>query len=137
MDRRIEIYKKNIVGGIVKTKGNDVIENTNEIRCKRNELGEVIGEYSDDENELSENIQGLKLYKRVWANVVPMKSSEKVDKTGTIVGDDLYKINIRYLRGINRKCVIKYQGLEYEIESVQEVDRRRYLEIICKRSKYE
>lgn len=129
MDRRIEIFKKNIVGG---AKNN--IEN---IQYKRNELGEVIGEYSDDINELSENIQGLKLYKVVWANLVPMKSNEKVDKTGTISGEDLYKINIRYLKGVDRKCVIKYQGLEYEIESVQEVDRRRYLEIICRRSKNE
>ncbi|WAW14750.1 phage head closure protein [Peptostreptococcus equinus] len=110
MDTKVYIHKKDVVGGKVDF-------NT---ELKLNELGEVI--QTDSE------------YKSLWAEVKEMRGAEKLD-AGITQSTKVIKIVIRYRNDITENNIIKYNDIEYEIESIVELGRKQYLEIMARYTK--
>ncbi|MBC2576574.1 phage head closure protein [Peptostreptococcus canis] len=110
LDKRIEIIHKKTVN----KKGNGV-----------NELDEL--------NELGELEQGHLKSIKVWAEVKQLRANEKLESTGIINSTEYLKIVIRFRKDVNRKCIIIFNGFEYEITSVCELGKRKYLELMCER----
>lgn len=86
---------------------------------------------ADIEDKMGQSAKGFKTIKTVWASFYPIRGSEfyEVQKIQSRVSHKCY---VRYLEGIDANCYIRYQGKEYAINSVIDVDlEHKMLEIYC------
>ena len=76
--------------------------------------------YKETEDELANIISTLSLYKKVWAEIRPLRGNEQ-----------LYKITIRNMN-VTEKDVIEYQGRQFLINYiVNPLEASYYLELMC------
>lgn len=86
---------------------------------------------ADVKDRMGQKKKVLKEIKTVWASFYPIRGSEfyEVQKVQSRVSHKCY---VRYLAGIDSNCFIRYQGKEYAITSVIDVDmEHKMLEIYC------
>lgn len=86
---------------------------------------------ADIEDEMGQDTKGFEEIRTVWASFYPIRGSEfyEVQKIQSRVSHKCY---VRYMDGIDSNCYIRYQGKEYAINSVVDVDlEHKMLEIYC------
>lgn len=82
-------------------------------------------------NEMNENVPLWTNLATVWASVVPVKDGEQYAR-GETLSSKLSRFTIRYssmVADVDPRDRLIYEGREYEIHGVKEVDRRVGLEI--------
>ena len=93
-----------------------------------------IDPHATEEDEWGEIIPGRKEIAIVWAKVLELRGKEK-RKAGKDFATMELDITCRYRSNITTDLIIEYQGRELEILSVNELGRRRYLEIVALENK--
>lgn len=87
-----------------------------------------LGEREDD---MGQSAQALEEIKTVWASFYPIRGMEfyEVQK---VQGKVTHKCYVRYLKGVDSSCYIKYADKMYLITSAIDVDlEHKMLEIYC------
>jgi len=75
-----------------------------------------------------ERVESDVLLYTYWASVTPVSGSEKIEgKKPTATSQIMF--TIRYKGGLTEKMTIRWDSQVYQIISIEEVDRRRYLNI--------
>ena len=70
------------------------------------------------------------VFATVWAKITPMKGSEKVhsDRLST---QQLSKVMMRYISGLNQTMQVIYNSQEYQIRSIVNIDEKNeWLELM-------
>ena len=89
--------------------------------------------YKETEDELANIISTLSLYKKVWAEIRPLRGNEQLEHYKT-TSKLMYKITIRNT-DITEKDVIEYQGRQFLINYiVNPLEASYYLELMCTES---
>lgn len=81
-------------------------------------------------NETGETVLTWQLVAEVWGKVAPVTGRELVE-WGQVVGTTMWRVTIRYRPGVASKMRILFRGRVLEIGQVLEVDRYKYLQLIC------
>lgn len=81
-------------------------------------------------NDTGEAVLTPQLVSTVWGEVRPLSSRESM-QYGQQVGITLYKVKIRFLRGLTSDMWIVYQGRKLEIASIDEFERRLFMVLTC------
>ena len=99
---------------------------------KAGELGERLAVYRavQTRNETGEATLAPSLFATVWGAVRPLTSREGV-QYGQTVGTTLYKVQMRFLRGLTMDMWIVYQGRKLEISAIDEYEQQLYVMVTC------
>ena len=90
--------------------------------------------YVETEDELANIVSALSVYKKVWAEIRPLRGSEQLEHYKT-TSKLVYKITIRNT-DVTEKDVIEYQGHQFLINNiVNPLDANYYLELMCTENK--
>lgn len=86
--------------------------------------------YYDTLDALGNTVNVLLEYKKVWAEIRPLRGSEQLEYY-KYNNQQNYKITIRYT-DVTTKDVILYHGRQFQIQSViNPLEDRYYLELMC------
>ena len=91
-----------------------------------------IGSYTTAKNLSGEDIQTWTYATAIWANVQPVGGGESTEGDQN-VGESVNIFTIRYRTGVEQKNRIKYNSKDYDILSVDEIERKKYLQIKARR----
>lgn len=91
-----------------------------------------LGTFTTAKNLSGEDVRTWSYSSAIWAQVTPVSGVEGFEADQK-VGEQLTEFTIRYRTGIAQTGQIMYNSDTYTIESVLEVDRKRYLKIIAKK----
>ena len=90
--------------------------------------------YVETEDELANIVSALSVYKKVWAEIRPLRGSEQLEHYKT-TSKLVYKITIRNT-DVTEKDVIEYQGHQFLINYiVNHLEANYYLELMCTENK--
>lgn len=90
--------------------------------------------YIETEDELANIVSTLAVYKKVWAEIRPLRGSEQLEHYKT-TSKLVYKITIRNT-DVTEKDVIEYQGRQFLINYiVNPLEANCYLELMCTENK--
>lgn len=82
-------------------------------------------------DSMGQNVQKLMPVKEAWASFYPVRGSE-VYEAKRLEGKTYYKCYCRYSEGIDTNCYVRYEGKDFHIESVIDVNlEHKLLEISC------
>jgi len=93
----------------------------------------IIQNYTSSVDAHGQPIQTWTNFATVWAGVNFKGGSEGFMAEKLTATADL-TFTIRYITGIDEKSRIVYNSVNYDIQTIAEVDRKRYLEISAKKT---
>lgn len=80
---------------------------------------------------MGQNVQKLMPIKEVWASFYPIRGSEFYESK-RLEGKTYYRCYCRYNKDIDSNCFIRFEGKDFHIESVIDVNlEHKMLEISC------
>lgn len=82
--------------------------------------------FSNTKQDTGEKITGWTFFAYAWAKVTDSGGNEELE-AGQIVAADTVTFTIRYIQGIKPKMRILHNGMFYNIRSVSEIGRHRFL----------
>jgi SPP1 family predicted phage head-tail adaptor len=78
-----------------------------------------------------ENVSWVDWAPLVWAKRIPQNGKEYV-AASQLVGEVDAIFRIRYRPGVKNKMRVVYESQDYDIQDIQEVERKEGLNLICK-----
>lgn len=90
----------------------------------------ILNPIGETENEMEEIVLGLEEVATVWASVEALRGREYLEAQ-KIRAEVTYRVIIRYRNDIKPTMRIKFDNRELEIQSVIEIGRKKYLELMC------
>ena len=79
-----------------------------------------------------EGVPAWSTFRTVWAWIRPVNVSE-AEKSNKITASETVRFVVRYRSDYNEKMRIVYNSATYDIRGIQEVGRRKYLDITAER----
>ena len=86
----------------------------------------IIQQYSESADSFGERDKTWTTYSTVWAEKIDGSGSEK-DVNNQIVAEQSIDFRIRYDSGVTEEMRINYDSKHYNIESISEEGRERFL----------
>ena len=91
-----------------------------------------LGTFTTAKNLSGEDVRTWTYANPIWSEVKQVSGSEGFEADQK-VGEQLTEFTIRYRTGIAQTWQILYNADTYTIQSVLEIDRKKYLKIIAKK----
>lgn len=91
-----------------------------------------LGTFTTAKNLSGEDVRTWTYADSIWAEVKPVSGSEGFEADQK-VGEQLTEFTIRFRTGVAQTGQILYNSDTYTIESVLELNRKKYLKIIAKK----
>lgn len=86
---------------------------------------------STEQNEIGEDVQVPKLYKKLWADVKPLRGKEFTEAQKT-ASELQYRITTRYRAGIDPSMEVRWNSKKLNITAIIDVSgREESMELMC------
>lgn len=83
------------------------------------------------QNEIGEDVQVPKLYKKLWADVQPIRGKEFVESQ-KVSSEMKYRITTRYRKGLDTSMEVRWNNHKLNIEAIIDVSgREESMELMC------
>jgi len=83
------------------------------------------------QNDLGEEIESWSVWQTVWAEVLPLDGSERW-QAQEVMAEAPTRFRLRWLPGLGVEDRIRCEDRLYDIHSINEIGRRRALEVLAK-----
>ena len=91
-----------------------------------------LGTYTTAKNLSGEDVRTWSWSSAIWANV-KTDGGQEVTQAAQLVGESVAVFVIRYRTGYDQSKRLKYNSKEYDILSIDEIERKEYLSIKAKK----
>jgi SPP1 family predicted phage head-tail adaptor len=91
----------------------------------------VIGTYTTSRNSSGEEVRSYTYTSKLWCAVSHTSGSESFEADQK-VGTEVQEFTLRY-RAVAQNATITYNSIVYDILSVEEIDRKRFIKITAKK----
>ncbi len=83
------------------------------------------------QNDLGEEIESWSAWKTVWAEIESLQGAERW-QAQEVMAEAPVRFRLRWLPGLTVEDRIRYEDRLYDIHSINEIGRRRGLEVLAK-----
>ena len=94
-----------------------------------------IERYTVTENPIREEVKTWEILDTVWASVEQLTASERI-RIGRIEAQEAVTFTIRHRDDLTTEDAVQWQGERHYIHGIQEVQRRKGLELLTTRAEH-